>query len=509
MASANAPVPVSIQTNTTGLAPGTYSGLVSVAAKGASNTPQTVQVSLTVLPATGRATPIFSPSGLVFTAAQGGPAPQQTVRIVNPGGQNMTVSAQTFFQQGNGWFTVSSSGTAVTSSQPVTLSVTPETAGLPVGLYTGFIRVSVEETNATYSIPVELILTPASGPCVATQLLPVFTSLPDNFQTSAALPVALDAKIVDDCGLPFDAGQVTLTFPEGDSSVAMTSLGNGQWAGTWFPHEVAGGTASVLLTANSLTSTLQGATSIHGTMSANKTAPLVNAAGVVNSASFAGGAPLAPGAFVAIFGSNLASSTALASSLPLSTKMGGAQVFLGGEALPLQYAANGQINAIIPYDAPVNAAQQLVVEQGGAYSMPETVVLATAQPAVFTVDQSGTGAGAIIVVKPNGDQFLSSPAAPASAGDVLAIFCSGLGAVTPPVAAGSAAPVSPLARTVNTVTATIGGQPASVAFAGLAPGFAGLYQVNVAVPAGITGDSVPIVLTVANASSPAVTVAIR
>jgi uncharacterized protein (TIGR03437 family) len=230
---------------------------------------------------------------------------------------------------------------------------------------------------------------------------------------------------------------------------------------------------------------------------------------VVSNASFASGAPLAPGAFVAIFGSNLASSTALAGSLPFSTNMGGAQVFLGGEALPLQYAANGQINAIIPYDAPVNATQQLIVEQGGAYSMPETILLATAQPAVFTVDQSGGGAGAITVVKSNGKQFQSSPAMPAAAGDVLEIFCSGLGAVTPAVLAGSAAPASPPAKTVNQVTATVGGQPVQVAFAGLAPGFAGLYQVNVSVPSGITGDAVPVVLTVAGASSPPVTVAIR
>jgi uncharacterized protein (TIGR03437 family) len=82
--------------------------------------------------------------------------------------------------------------------------------------------------------------------------------------------------------------------------------------------------------------------------------------------------------------------------------------------------------------------------------------------------------------------------------------------VNPPVPDGSAAPSSPLSNTANPVTATIGEKPAPVFFAGLAPGFAGLYQVNVTVPQGIaSGSSVPVVLTVAGASSAPVTVAIQ
>jgi adhesin/invasin len=135
--------------------------------------------------------------------------------------------------------------------------------------------------------------------------------------------------------------------------------------------------------------------------------------------------------------------------------------------------------------------------------------VAEAQPAVFSQNQSGQGAGAIVVIKANGDEFLNTPAAPANVGDALAIYGSGLGAVTPPVQAGAAAPL-PAAQTNNPVTVTIGGQNAQVLFAGLAPGYAGLYQVNVVVPPGIApGASVPVVLSVAGASSPPVTVAIQ
>ncbi len=101
------------------------------------------------------------------------------------------------------------------------------------------------------------------------------------------------------------------------------------------------------------------------------------------------------------------------------------------------------------------------------------------------------------VVKPDRTQFLATAATPASAGDALVIYGAGLGEVSPAIAAGSAAPGSTLATTVNNTTAMIGGQPAQVLFSGLAPGFAGLYQVNVLVPPGIApGANVPLTLTV-------------
>ena len=90
------------------------------------------------------------------------------------------------------------------------------------------------------------------------------------------------------------------------------------------------------------------------------------------------------------------------------------------------------------------------------------------------------------------------------------LYASGLGDVSPAVAAGSAAPSSPLSRTVLPVDLIIGGVRAEVAFAGLAPGFAGLYQVNAVVPSPVTpGDAVPVTIGVAGVSSPAVSMAVR
>jgi adhesin/invasin len=126
---------------------------------------------------------------------------------------------------------------------------------------------------------------------------------------------------------------------------------------------------------------------------------------------------------------------------------------------------------------------------------------------VFT-DPSGRGI--IAVFTADGRSFLAAPGSPATAGDVLVIYCTGLGAVNPAVPAGTAAPSSPLSETTNRVTVTLGGRPAQVAFSGLTPGFAGLYQVNAVVPEGVAaGDQVPVVLTVAGQAGRPVTIAVR
>ena len=122
--------------------------------------------------------------------------------------------------------------------------------------------------------------------------------------------------------------------------------------------------------------------------------------------------------------------------------------------------------------------------------------------------RSGTGQGSIV----KSDQVtLAQPGTPAGIGETVVIYCTGLGAVTPAVKEGAPAPSTPpLSTTVNPVTLTIGGKAAQVAFSGLTPGFAGLYQVNAVVPAGITtGDTVPVILSVAGQTSPAVNMAVR
>jgi uncharacterized protein (TIGR03437 family) len=502
---------VNLQVNASSLPPGQYFGRVDFTAAGAVNSPQSTEVALTVVPASA-ADPLVSPASLRFTALAGGNPAAQTFQLFNPSTQSLTPSVQASYQQGSNWLTATSSAATVTTASPLSVTVAVNAAGLTPAVYQATLDIHLAETNTDYLVPVTLVVPAASQTsCTPTQLLPVFSSLEGGFQTPAGIPVAVQVQVADDCGSPLTAGAVMAYFPgSSDPSVALAPLGNGQWAGSWLPHNVAGGTATIGVIATSFAPALYGSAGTSGTLSANPSVPVISAGGAVSAASLSAGAPIAPGSYISIFGSNLAAGSNPAGALPYPTTLGGTQVLLGGEPLPLQYTGTGQINAVVPYDASVNSTQELIVQRNGASSLPETVVVAAAQPAVFTQNQSGSGPGAIMVAQANGSQFLDTATTRASAGDALVIYCSGLGAVTLAVAAGAAAPGSPLARTSDPVTVTIGGQAAQVFFAGLTPGYAGLYQVNVYVPSGVAaGTDVPVVVSVAGAASAPVTVAIQ
>jgi adhesin/invasin len=124
---------------------------------------------------------------------------------------------------------------------------------------------------------------------------------------------------------------------------------------------------------------------------------------------------------------------------------------------------------------------------------------------VFTQNQSGGGAGIIVDGVTN---LLNGSDHPAHAGDFLVIYCTGLGAVTPAVPTGTGA--TGLSSANAAVKVSIGGKTADVAFAGLTPGFPGLYQINTMVPQGVqTGDAIPVVVSAGAVNSPPVGLTIR
>ena len=225
--------------------------------------------------------------------------------------------------------------------------------------------------------------------------------------------------------------------------------------------------------------------------------PSVSRNGVVNNASFAPGY-VAPGTMVSIFGSNFTDSTStlLAQSLPLPTNLGGTSVTISGEPVPLFFVTAGQIGAILPFDLVVNTAVPIVVTRNNAVSLPQVVSMISSRPGVFTQTGDGTGVGLIVIAHSDGSQVLAGNGTAATAGDVLVIYCTGLGDVNPRAIAGDPAPVSPLAQAIDPVTVAISGVNVPVFFAGPTPNFAGLYQVNATVPAGIAPNSAaPLVVT--------------
>jgi uncharacterized protein (TIGR03437 family) len=116
-----------------------------------------------------------------------------------------------------------------------------------------------------------------------------------------------------------------------------------------------------------------------------------------------------------------------------------------------------------------------------------------------------------VLIHPDGSQAIVGPASPATAGDILVIYCTGLGDTSPRGVAGSPAPITPLAQAIDPVTVTLGGVNVPVSFAGPTPGYAALYQVNATVPAGIAASSAaPLILKQSGRSSPsAVTIPVQ
>jgi uncharacterized protein (TIGR03437 family) len=221
--------------------------------------------------------------------------------------------------------------------------------------------------------------------------------------------------------------------------------------------------------------------------------PAIGAGGVVSAASFT--APpnnqVAPGQIVSIFGQNfLASGGASASVLPLPTQLGpqNTTVTACGYAFPLYDVFPGQIYAQIPLECPAAGVATATVTVGGQTGT-QTFTLAPASPGIFTVDGSGAGDGVIV----HADNSLVDAAKPASAGEEVVIYATGLGATNPSFATGTAA--NQINTTALPVSVTIGGKAATVAYGGLTQGCVGLYQVNAIVPSGLTGSQ-PVVITV-------------
>lgn len=214
----------------------------------------------------------------------------------------------------------------------------------------------------------------------------------------------------------------------------------------------------------------------------------LNPTGVLNDGSFAPfTAHLSPGELIALFGTGLSSGVASASTLPLQNTLGGVQVMINGRAAPLLYVSPTQINAVVPYFTE-NVAQIQVISNGKS-SNTVTELMNQTSPGIITYSPAdGTGYAAAL----HQNFTVVSPTSPAQPGETIQVYLTGLGAVTPSIADGSPGiSTSPYNTTTNTIMADISGTTANVGFSGLAPGFAGVYQLNIAIPAtGLTaGDN--------------------
>ena len=220
---------------------------------------------------------------------------------------------------------------------------------------------------------------------------------------------------------------------------------------------------------------------------------------VVNAASFLPG--VSPGGLATAFGENLSNvaDVVVANSLPLPTQLAGVRVLVNGipAAIYSIAFANGedQISFQVPWETDTGAgAVEIEVLHNGFIVASEVVDSFTEDPGIFTYNGF-----ALAVDWRSGN--LIAPDNPAGPGDIIILYTTGNGPVSVNVPDGFAAPGNPLAFTADPFQALVDGEPAQILFSGLAPGFVGLYQLNLRLPNDLPSGNLDIQITSPYANS--------
>ena len=433
-----------------------------------------------------------------------------------------------------------------TNSQPSVASLAPSTAPAGSGPLTltitgtGFESTSSVTFNGvahpasfTSSGQLSIALTaadmaaPGSFPVVVTNPSPGGgISQPSFFIVPPLVTAVLASPLTLSFTVPAGSNPPPQTFQVSGSTAGLAFTAQPSSTGNWLSvSQTSGPTpATINVSVNSAglaVGTFPGTILVAGTGGAagqatvnvtlTVTALLPTISKVTNDASYATG-PIVPGEIIAIFGTDIGPATGV-SQTPgqndgqLTTSLGGVKVvFLNdGVAAPILYVSGSQVNAVVPYEVAGIANPEIEITYQGKSSNVVSLNSTSTAPGIFTLDSSGSGAGAILDSSYN----IVGPTNPVTIGGVIQIYCIGLGAVTNQPATGTAASSSPLSQTSATPTVTISGVTAPVLFSGLAPGNVGLYQIDAQVPAGIVAGVAPLIVSIGGAVSNTVTVAIQ
>lgn len=227
--------------------------------------------------------------------------------------------------------------------------------------------------------------------------------------------------------------------------------------------------------------------------------------GVVNGASFQSG--IAPGAWITITGTDLSpvtdtwNNSIINGALPI--ELDDVAVLVGGQPAYIEYVSPAQINAIVPNVAPGSSAVT-VIGPGGS-SLAVTVQVQAAAPAFFLWGNYAVATRQDFTDAVQNGVIPGLTTVPAAPGDVIILWGTGFGPTSPAAPPGMETPSNATYDTASAVSITVGDMPATVYGAALAPGFAGLYQVAIQIPAGLANGDYPVVATINGVASPSTT----
>ena len=484
------PANVTVQVNPLGLLPGVYNGAITITSA-AQNSPITIPVTLTVSAGTLTA----SPASLTFLQAQGGNTPPSQTIAVASNGPSLAYSATANSAIGS-WLSVTPSASAT----PGAVTVSVNGAGLAAGTYMGTVTVtSTGAANSPLNIPVTLTI----GAQQTIGAAP--STVAFSYQLGAATPATQTVALSSTgAAVAFVASSsatwLTATPASGTVPTALTLAVNptGLTAGTY------NGTVTI---------TAPGASNSPQTVAVSLTVtalafPAISAVG--NGASFLPG-PIAPGELISIVGANLGPATPASFVLNavglVDPTLSDTQVLFDNLPGTVLYTSQTQVNVIVPYDVYGRISVRMTVIYRGQVSSILELRVADSAPGIFAVGGSTQGA----MVNQNGT--INTVNNPAPRDTVITVYLTGEGQTTPGGQDGRVTPRDGtlLKRPLLPVTATIGGMPAVVEYAGAAPGIvSGVMQANLRIPANAPVGNQPVVITVGTAVSQSnVTVAIR
>jgi uncharacterized protein (TIGR03437 family) len=220
-------------------------------------------------------------------------------------------------------------------------------------------------------------------------------------------------------------------------------------------------------------------------------------AGVTNAAD--GTQNVAAGGLISVYGQQMAPVNMATAQIPLPTALADSCLSVNGSAVPLLFVSSQQINAQLPTNVTGNAT--LTIHTPGGISGNLYLTVQPAAPSIFRSGTAGPMTGLATVIRADDNQLIT-PTNPIHPGDWITIYGTGLGATLPAVDAGMPAPSSPLALPLIPPIVTLGGVPLSIGYAGLAPGWVGVYQINASVPNGVPGGmEVPLTISQGGAST--------
>jgi uncharacterized protein (TIGR03437 family) len=483
-------IPIAIALQTASLAAGTYTGTVTIADPSAVNAPQFVMV----------------------TAMVGGAVPSNIVFYLPPGGS----ASQDFV-----------------TATPVKDTVAPASPWLSLA-------VNGEGTFA-FNVPYKVTATAASGMAIgqstATLTLTGSSFAPDNKAISVVLNVTtqpiLDANPAT-VSLTGVAGAIKQTATIGISNGGQGTLtASGVTAtaatGSWLSAQLATNGGAVTITADptSLTAGTYPGTVTIASNAANSSMvipvqftveaegpPVANPSGAVNNGTFASGEALAQGDIAAVFGDQftLGALAYPSGGPPLPTNVNGTEVLVNNIPAPLYFISNGQIDFEVPFEVAPGATTIQIVRNGQQGNLIAVKIAASA-PRFLLLNG---GPYAVLNTPDSPPLVTGDPTHPAKAGDIVIVYAIGLGQTNPVVKTGVAAPGGPNLANVPDVKVCFGGATPfakavcfTPSFAGLAPTFVGLYQMNVTIPGGLPSGNSSFYFTVGDVPSNVVQIALQ